>query len=1104
MAIGWPMFTLAPYLFTSRHAIISLQRKIIQLYREKPRESQITRKQGAQPRPSAQHSTSPCSSLSQPLERTHRMPNSTPNILGCDVNEIAYKVGILNVDQEETSSTPDETAYMHVAQTPATYELSETMLNHAQGEDGVRKAPAASSFLNSQEASGNVLCKPTRANEKSAYILQESTKGNPTRGSVSTCQITLTTVLEDLTCGAYSEPHEPLEGSNDRDRTPCQSSSSSTVPTPDRALSPASTAGTHSPHKSANGAPIPPPKHESGTSLPSVKSKTLSDLFPHTSEEESSVAEFPSTTDSSGPSRCLELPAAQGTYIKPSIEHAVYDAPEDGVDTTSTYTSSTQENRSSQTDPNISSLLYMLPAAATQPIAAAGLHPCPVSDGPASSLIESLLLFDEAIPETLAVPLVPTVNLDLGDSSTLKDGSILRDFAVPTGRLGSLDDRPAAFAPPAVEAGLPATSTLITPLCGRPTFSHAVHPNSARQSVDSCSTASPASSAVTAATFVPANRPGSPSVLDLSLLSDLGPSTAAPATAILSGTDLVCSQRSAAKSGPHLIDSGCGTAAPSPSLPTSVMNPALSLPGVHYDLGTITATTDATPSDLTDTPGDMSATSPYLSDSLSEPADTGANPHILVSELEDIFPVIVPPDERTKAVIKAAVADFSSRDADDLASPGLPPSSPPCSQVSDFHLPPSQHGCRGGTSSVFSLANGKDHEKGNSEADMDIYLSQPSSSPPGQVFSSSPPLALNSPPTSPQLLPQGSGKDRISDAELDLESCLPDVEPKDMPKKRVATDDLADELPELKHARTTSYSPPPPPNPKRHTPLGQKRAYKKLIQPFRSPLVNIEDVLAGKDHVYTSGRAHPINKPAAKAEPQDDPGLETMSGGEIVDRAPSQPSQFIATKDRTANAGKPFKALVIQPNAAAVSPGTKTGSTLQALQARVQKLKQAIKIKHDREKSGDGHNLEALVSKWRSVGREVAWLVWDTVKDLDPGDSLKVAVPVRGEWDGDEVLPTKKRGHGSANDGFKDGWGWDGGKGGKHDGFDSNWGWDDRKDGEIVSGTEERATEDERTGMGEENVPTMNHSLGTMLRHLGIDPETLGWDEDEGDFVSEP
>ncbi|KAL6299722.1 hypothetical protein BKA93DRAFT_805388 [Sparassis latifolia] len=46
---------------------------------------------------------------------------------------------------------------------------------------------------------------------------------------------------------------------------------------------------------------------------------------------------------------------------------------------------------------------------------------------------------------------------------------------------------------------------------------------------------------------------------------------------------------------------------------------------------------------------------------------------------------------------------------------------------------------------------------------------------------------------------------------------------------------------------------------------------------------------------------------------------------------------------------------------------------------------------------------------------------------------------------------------------------------------------------------------DREKGAGgeDEDEAAAEHTLGTMLRHFGIAPETLGWDEDEGDFIGD-
>ena len=100
------------------------------------------------------------------------------------------------------------------------------------------------------------------------------------------------------------------------------------------------------------------------------------------------------------------------------------------------------------------------------------------------------------------------------------------------------------------------------------------------------------------------------------------------------------------------------------------------------------------------------------------------------------------------------------------------------------------------------------------------------------------------------------------------------------------------------------------------------------------------------------------------------------------------------------------------------------------------------------------------------AGREVAWAVWEYVKDLDPGEALGGG---RSGWDADEVAVGQKRA------------------------FDGAW------DDEHIS-KKARMDEDVEKD-GEDEKPLAQHTLGVMLRRLGIDPATLGWDEEEGDFV---
>ncbi len=294
--------------------------------------------------------------------------------------------------------------------------------------------------------------------------------------------------------------------------------------------------------------------------------------------------------------------------------------------------------------------------------------------------------------------------------------------------------------------------------------------------------------------------------------------------------------------------------------------------------------------------------------------------------------------------------------------------------------------------------------------------------------------------------------------------------------------------------------------------------------------MNIEDVLAGKDAVYASGhaRSQTPDVPAAKSNTSTQAAVQSTATLKEEDLSLASLAVPVANRDRTANAAKPFRAPFSMPvpvkgeaGSTAISSSTYSSSsskattgaqaapTIQALQAQVQKLKQAIKIKEDRVQGNDDDKLEALVTKWRGVGREVAWLVWDTVKDLEPGSDPGV-LPAKGGWDEGENPFAGGVGRakaGKKGGGFGGGWGYDDGKGGSGWGASSGWGWDENGGG-GEGGKEKGGDRAEGVAHGEamdveedEEVP--NHTLGTMLRHMGIDPDTLGWDEDEGDFVGD-
>lgn len=139
---------------------------------------------------------------------------------------------------------------------------------------------------------------------------------------------------------------------------------------------------------------------------------------------------------------------------------------------------------------------------------------------------------------------------------------------------------------------------------------------------------------------------------------------------------------------------------------------------------------------------------------------------------------------------------------------------------------------------------------------------------------------------------------------------------------------------------------------------------------------------------------------------------------------------------------------------------------LQALERKLQLLKRAIKVKGDNEEEV----LIKLAGKWIEAGREVAYDVWDATKDAcDFGAKTTL---IRGPY--------------GTND------------------RNTNWGWD-TKPGDAseqscdLDPSEAPCTARQLTP--EEDDDASCHTLGTMLRQLGIAPEIFGWDDDKEIFA---
>lgn len=165
-------------------------------------------------------------------------------------------------------------------------------------------------------------------------------------------------------------------------------------------------------------------------------------------------------------------------------------------------------------------------------------------------------------------------------------------------------------------------------------------------------------------------------------------------------------------------------------------------------------------------------------------------------------------------------------------------------------------------------------------------------------------------------------------------------------------------------------------------------------------------------------------------------------------------------KVRTPRASGQFKSplsAVSGPGAGRAGRGFSAAPNVQALQSRIQTLKRAIKIRN----GGEGEKLERLANKWTGVAREVAWEVWSVVKD--------------------NVQDVSKLG--DRRGGFQNSWGWEG---------------EERKDG--ATGGDRPGGEDEVLSE-EDEPPVPEDTMSVMLRKMGIDPSTLGWDEEEGEFI---
>ena len=243
----------------------------------------------------------------------------------------------------------------------------------------------------------------------------------------------------------------------------------------------------------------------------------------------------------------------------------------------------------------------------------------------------------------------------------------------------------------------------------------------------------------------------------------------------------------------------------------------------------------------------------------------------------------------------------------------------------------------------------------------------------------------------------------------------------------------------------------------------QQLQFKKLIAPFRSPLMPKRDEdLISKDLAKSTS-------PLPVILPPSTPKLPLTPQKAHPPHLHIAPSVTLAkTRIRTLKAASQFKSPLSSSASAPSGKGLsiRLTPTIQSLERKLQLLRRAIKVKANDEEM----TLVGLVKKWTEAGREIAYELWDLAKDSANNGSA---------WNG-------------------------GGSKGKSDSEDRNWGWDSpgikRAGPENEMSTNMDNYSDAHTKIHLEEDEETRNNIGTMLRQLGIAPETLGWDEDAEAF----
>ncbi|KAI6004051.1 hypothetical protein EDD15DRAFT_2222239, partial [Pisolithus albus] len=179
-----------------------------------------------------------------------------------------------------------------------------------------------------------------------------------------------------------------------------------------------------------------------------------------------------------------------------------------------------------------------------------------------------------------------------------------------------------------------------------------------------------------------------------------------------------------------------------------------------------------------------------------------------------------------------------------------------------------------------------------------------------------------------------------------------------------------------------------PPTPKRSTLASQRRQYRKLITPFRSPILNT-----------TVEPSRKIECSSAKSESAGGPMPATIDSTSEQDLSSPPPQrQHVhskkGTKTRTERAAAQFKSPIIQSgvSSSGVSsrPSIRLTPTVQMLEHRLQVLRRAVKVKEEKDE-------DVREDHRPSEAAGVAVRHFPATK-IGGGRSLKMMLTIRTDW----------------------------------------------------------------------------------------------------------